>query len=136
LSELHEKYLTLQKSCEFDSNPVACFNIPPLEQFETHFQLWQDGGILTISIREDNIIGIRNEKRGEEKSLQHHSPQMNLITPALHVAYAHQLFQIVKNTVDIAYARLKQRTIDRTSPTQQKWNLPERKVYLPIQSGG
>ena len=68
LSELHEKYLTLQKSCEFDSNPVACFNIPPLEQFETHFQLWQDGGILTISIKEGNGISIRNEKRGEEET--------------------------------------------------------------------
>jgi hypothetical protein len=67
LSKLHEKYLTLKKSCEFDSNPVACFNIPPLEQFETHFQLWQDGGIITISIERDKVIRIRNEKREEKK---------------------------------------------------------------------
>jgi len=66
LSKLHEQYLTLKKSCEFDSNPVACFNIPPLEQFETHFQLWQDGGIITISIEGDKVIRIRNEKREEK----------------------------------------------------------------------
>jgi hypothetical protein len=67
LSKLHERYLTLKKSCEFDSNPVACFNIPPLEQFETHFQVWKEGGIITISIKGDEAIRIRNEKRREEK---------------------------------------------------------------------
>ena len=67
LNKLHEKYLSLKKSCEFDSNPVACFNMLPLEQFETHFQLWQDGGIITISIEEGKVIRIRNEKRREEK---------------------------------------------------------------------
>ena len=67
LNKLHEKYLTLKKSCELDSNPVACFNMLPLEQFETHFQLWQDGGIITISIEEGKVIRIRNEKRREEK---------------------------------------------------------------------
>jgi hypothetical protein len=67
LSKLHEKYLTLKKSCEFDSNPVACFNIPPLEQFETRFQLWQEGGMITISTEEGKVIRIRNEKREEEK---------------------------------------------------------------------
>ena len=128
LSKLHEKYLTLKKSCEFDSNPVACFNIPPLEQFETHFQVWKEGGIITISIKGGEAIRIRNEKRREEKK-----------TPAaaLHVACVHQLFQIVKNTIDTAYARSKQRKTDRTSPTrQQKWNLAERKISLLIQSGG
>jgi hypothetical protein len=74
LSKLHEKYLTLKKSCEFDSNPVACFNMPPLEQFETHFQLWQDGGIITISIKGGKVIRIRNEKR-EEKT-----PEASLVT--------------------------------------------------------
>ena len=67
LSRLHEKYLTLKKSCEFDSNPVACFNMLPLEQFETHFQLWQDGGMITISIEGDKVIRIRNEKREKKK---------------------------------------------------------------------
>jgi hypothetical protein len=66
LSKLHEKYLTLKKSCEFDSDPVACFNIPPLEQFETHFQLWQDGGIITISIKGGKVIRIRNGKRDKK----------------------------------------------------------------------
>ena len=68
LSKLHEKYLLLKKSCEFDSNPVACFNIPPLEQFETHFQLWREGGIITISIEEGKAIRIINEKREEKKN--------------------------------------------------------------------
>lgn len=68
LSKLHEKYLTLKKSCEFDSNPVACFNIPPLEQFETHFQLWQDGGMITISVKGDQVIRIRNEKREDKRT--------------------------------------------------------------------
>ena len=67
LSRLHEKYLTLKKSCEFDSNPVACFNMLPLEQFETYFQLWQDGGMITISIEGDKVIRIRNEKREKKK---------------------------------------------------------------------
>jgi hypothetical protein len=69
LSKLHEKYLTLKKSCEFDSNPVACFNLPPLEQFETHFQLWQEGGVITISFEEDKVIRTINEKREEKKTL-------------------------------------------------------------------
>jgi hypothetical protein len=68
LSKLHERYLTLKKSCEFDSNPVACFNIPPLEQFETHFQVWKEGGIITISIKGGEAIRIRNEKREEKKT--------------------------------------------------------------------
>jgi hypothetical protein len=68
LSKLHKKYLTLKKSCEFDRNPVACFNLPPLEQFETHFQLWQEGGIITISIEEGKVIRIVNEKREEKKA--------------------------------------------------------------------
>ena len=69
LNKLHEKYLTLKKSCEFESSPVACFNIPPLEQFETHFQLWQEGGMITISIKGgDQVIRIRNEKREEKKT--------------------------------------------------------------------
>ena len=67
LNKLHEKYLTLKKSCELDSNPVACFNMLPLEQFETHFQLWQEGGMITISTEEGKVIRIRNEKREEEK---------------------------------------------------------------------
>ncbi len=67
LSKLHEKYLTLKKSCELDSNPVACFNMPSLEQFEIQFQLWQDGGMITISIEGGKVIRIRNEKRREEK---------------------------------------------------------------------
>lgn len=75
LSKLHEKYLTLKKSCEFDSNPVACFNIPPLEQFERHFQLWQDGGIITISINGGKVIRIRNEKREQKKI-----PEVSLVT--------------------------------------------------------
>src|SRR5215203_3155479 len=68
LSKLHERYLTLKKSCEFDSNPVACFNIPPLEQFETHFQVWKEGGIITISIKGGKVIRIVNEKREEKKA--------------------------------------------------------------------
>jgi hypothetical protein len=68
LSKLHEKYLTLKKACYFDSNPVACFNMLPLEQFETHFQLWRDGGIITISIEGGKVIRIRN-KKGEEKKV-------------------------------------------------------------------
>jgi hypothetical protein len=68
LNKLHEKYLTLKKSCELESDPVACFNMPPLEQFETHFQLWQEGGIITISIEEGKVIRIINEKREEKKA--------------------------------------------------------------------
>jgi hypothetical protein len=67
LSKLHEKYLTLKKSCEFDSNPVACFNVLRLEQFEKHFQFWKDGGIITISIKSDKVIRVRNEKRESGK---------------------------------------------------------------------
>jgi hypothetical protein len=39
----------------------------PLEQFETHFQLWRDGGIITISIEGGKVIRIRNKKREEKK---------------------------------------------------------------------
>jgi uncharacterized C2H2 Zn-finger protein len=62
LKRLHKRYLELKKSCEFHNDPEACFNMPPLEQFEKHFQLWQDGGIITISIQRGKVIRIRNEK--------------------------------------------------------------------------
>jgi len=63
LSKLHKKYLELNKSCEFDNNPMARFNMPPYRQFEKHFQLWQEGGMLTISTPAGKILRIRNEKK-------------------------------------------------------------------------
>lgn len=68
LSNLHKKYLELNKSCEFDNNPMARFNMPSYRQFEKHFQLWQEGGILTISTPGGRILRIRNEKIGKKSS--------------------------------------------------------------------
>lgn len=68
LNRLHEKYLTLKKSCEFDGNPVACFNMPPFQQFEKHFQSWREGGVIAISVESGSEFRIRNEKRGEKTS--------------------------------------------------------------------
>jgi hypothetical protein len=66
LSNLHKKYLELNKSCKFDNNPMARFNMPSYRQFEKHFQLWQEGGILTISTPGGRILRIRNEKKREK----------------------------------------------------------------------
>lgn len=63
LKKLHDKYLTLKRSCEFENDPVACFNLLPLKQFEKHFQSWQGGSIITISLPKGSVIRVSNVKR-------------------------------------------------------------------------
>ena len=138
LSKLHEKYLTLKKSCEFDSNPVACFNIPPLEQFEAHFQHWQDGGMITISVKGDQVIRIRNEKREYKRTSAAESlvpnDSLNLhFTCSVCLSTFSDSEEYSRHRLgEIETAKNRQKHPDKTA-TEMKFT---RKPSLLIQSGG
>ncbi|MEO9363211.1 MAG: hypothetical protein ABI348_04850 [Nitrososphaera sp.] len=44
LEKVHKEYLEKMRSCEFEQDPVACFNVSLYEEFEKNFKSWQDGG--------------------------------------------------------------------------------------------
>jgi hypothetical protein len=67
LEKLHDKYSSLKRSCEFENDPAACFNLLPLKQFEKHFQSWQDDGIITISLPRGRAIRIKHTRRKQKE---------------------------------------------------------------------
>jgi hypothetical protein len=58
LQNLHSEYISKKKSCDFDNDPVACFTLAAYEEFERHFNSWQDGGIIAIILPKDSAIRI------------------------------------------------------------------------------
>lgn len=58
LLNIHEEYIAKKKLCEFDNDPVACFNLSLYEEFEKHLKSWNDGGMITISLPEDKAIRV------------------------------------------------------------------------------
>ncbi len=58
LQNLHSEYISKKKSCDFDNDPVACFTLSAYEEFEKHFNSWQDGGIIAINLPKDRVIWI------------------------------------------------------------------------------
>lgn len=58
LERLHREYMDRKKSCEFDSDPVACFNLSLYEEFEKHYASWNDGGLVAISLPGDRTIRV------------------------------------------------------------------------------
>lgn len=67
LRQLHEKYVASKRSCELENDPIACFNLLPLKQFEEHFQSWQDDGIIRISLPEGRALRIKNSRKNQEE---------------------------------------------------------------------
>ena len=58
LQKLHSEYIRKKKSCDFENDPVACFNLSVYEEFEKHFKSWEDGGLLTIVMPGDKAIRV------------------------------------------------------------------------------
>ncbi|UVS67778.1 hypothetical protein [Nitrososphaera viennensis] len=56
LEKIHKEYLEKMRSCEFEQDPVACFNVSLYEEFEKHFKSWQDGGIIAIHLPRNRTI--------------------------------------------------------------------------------
>lgn len=58
LQKLHHEYIARKKACEFDNDPVACFNLSIYEEFEKHLESWNDGGLIAISLPGDRTIRV------------------------------------------------------------------------------
>lgn len=56
LEKIHKEYLEKMRSCEFEQDPVACFNVSLYEEFEKHFKSWQDGGIIAIHLPRNRTV--------------------------------------------------------------------------------
>jgi hypothetical protein len=72
LQKLHGEYINKKRLCDFENDPVACFNLSAYEEFEKHFKSWQDGGIIAIVLPHEKairvskkpLISMVNEKTG------------------------------------------------------------------------
>ncbi len=72
LQKLHNEYINNKRSCDFENDPVACFNLSAYEEFERHFKSWEDGGLIAIFLPHERIIRLSkkplismvNEKTG------------------------------------------------------------------------
>ena len=58
LQDLHSEYISKKKSCDFENDPVACFNLSAYEEFEKHFNSWNDGGMVAITLSKERVIRI------------------------------------------------------------------------------
>lgn len=56
LEKLHREYVDGKKSCDFGGDPVACFNLSLYEEFEKHYNSWNDGGLVAISLPGNRTI--------------------------------------------------------------------------------
>ena len=72
LQRLHSEYINKKRSCDFENDPVACFNLSAYEEFERHFNSWEDGGMIAIVLPREKVIRVSkkplismvNEKTG------------------------------------------------------------------------
>jgi hypothetical protein len=58
LRKLHNEYIDKKKSCDFENDPIACFNLSAYEEFEKNFKSWEDGGIIAIALSQNRVIRI------------------------------------------------------------------------------
>jgi len=58
LRNIHEDYMAKKRACDFENDPVACFNLSIYEEFEKHLKSWDDGGMLTISLPGNRTIRV------------------------------------------------------------------------------
>lgn len=61
LSRIHQEYIEKKKACEFESDPVACFNLSPYEEFEKQYRSWNDGGMIAISLPGNRTLRVSKE---------------------------------------------------------------------------
>jgi hypothetical protein len=58
LQKLHEQYIDNKKTCDFDNDPTACFNIGVYEEFERNLKSWEEGGFIKIVLPGNKVIRI------------------------------------------------------------------------------
>ena len=58
LQRLHSEYINKKRSCDFENDPVACFNLSAYEEFERHFNSWEDGGMIAIVLPREKVIRV------------------------------------------------------------------------------
>ena len=58
LQKLHREYISKKRSCDFENDPVDCFNLSAYEEFERHFGSWEDGGMIAIVLPHENVIRV------------------------------------------------------------------------------
>jgi hypothetical protein len=58
LQKLHSEYINKKRSCDFENDPVACFNLSAYEEFERHFKSWEDGGMIAIVLPHEKVIRV------------------------------------------------------------------------------
>lgn len=78
LEKIHKEYLEKKRSCEFEQDPVACFNVSLYEEFERHFKSWQDGGIIALHLPRNRTINLSKKplfsiRIGESQQISHHT---------------------------------------------------------------
>jgi hypothetical protein len=50
LQKLHREYINNKKTCDFENDPTACFNLGMYEEFEKNLKSWEEGGIIKIML--------------------------------------------------------------------------------------
>jgi hypothetical protein len=58
LERLHAEYISKKKQCDFENDPVACFNLSAYEQFEKNYRSWSDGGLIAITLPRERVIRV------------------------------------------------------------------------------
>jgi hypothetical protein len=58
LRKIHEEYMIKKRACDFENDPVSCFNLSTYEEFEKNFKSWEDGGMLAISLPGNRTIRV------------------------------------------------------------------------------
>ena len=58
LDRLHKEYILIKKTCDFENDPTACFNLGIYEEFEKHLKNWEEGGLIKITLPNNKAIRI------------------------------------------------------------------------------
>ena len=58
LQRLHREYIANKKTCDFENDPTACFNLGVYEEFEKNLKSWEEGGLIKIMLPGNKAIRI------------------------------------------------------------------------------
>src|ERR687886_674047 len=58
LQRLHREYIKNKKTCDFENDPTACFNLGVYEEFERNLNSWEEGGFIKIILPAKKAIRV------------------------------------------------------------------------------
>ena len=61
LQKLHKEYIENKKTCDFDNDPTACFNLGVYQEFERNLKSWEEGGLIKIILPGSKAIRISKQ---------------------------------------------------------------------------